>query len=94
MTKPDASKIVEGSSENIEERPETLSNVEDDQQYHGLDRPAPFARSSDPQYIEKPSKNRLGRQHRRHYPAKPLHNTSRTVGLSICGNINAANLPE
>ena len=60
-----------------------------DQQDHGLNRPAPFARSSDFQHTGKPSKNRLARQHRRLYPTNLLHNARSTVGLSVCdGEVN------
>jgi len=50
----------------------------------GVEGSNPFARSNDYQHIEKPSKNRLARQHRRLYPTKLLHNARSTVELSIC----------
>ena len=76
------------SLETTPERPQIEEASADgegnDQQDHRLDRPVPFARSSDFQPIGKPSKNRLARQHRRLYPTELLHNARSTVGLSVC----------
>lgn len=93
MIDPDAKQIAvpddAGSSpQTIPERSQVGAasghGDENDQQDHDLDRPAPFARSNDFQHIEKPSKNRVARQHRRLYPTKLLHNALSTVELSVC----------
>ena len=85
MKDNDAPQIVArddaASSEAISERPQIEEASGDGA---GDDRPVPFARSSDFQHIEKPSKNRLARQHRRLYPTKLLHNARSTVALSVC----------
>ena len=96
MIDPDAPQIV--ARDDAVSCPETITERsqvgeasgdggKDDQQDHGLDRPAPFARSSRSEPHEKPSKNRLARQHRRLYPTKLLHNARSTVGLSVCDDV-------
>ena len=60
------------------------SGVEHNLAKVGVEGSNPFARSSRSEPHEKPSKNRLARQHRRLYPTKLLQNARSTVGLSVC----------
>ena len=60
------------------------SGVEHNLAKVGVEGSNPFARSRHQEQSEKPSKNRLGRKHRRLYPQKLLHSERSTVELTIC----------
>ena len=76
------------STETIIERPRSQAASGEgggnDGQDHKPDGTVPFARSSFSQNTQKPSKNRLGRKHRRLYPQKLLHIGRSTSELSVC----------